>query len=68
MVETDGGPFDMRRFEPLKPCPIKPEILLRGIFAKQCTLFQSAMCPLKLDFYSLSQKEPFAIGGAGGQL
>ena len=47
----------MRRFDPPLPLPIKPKLLVQGIEASSCTMFQSAMCPLKLDFYVVSKDE-----------
>ena len=45
----------MRRFDPPLPMPVEPKLLVHGIEAKSCTMFQSAMCPLKLDFYTHSK-------------
>jgi hypothetical protein len=42
----------MRRFDPPLPMPVEPKLLVHGIEASSCTMFQSAMCPLKLDFYT----------------
>lgn len=51
LVKEERGQFDMRKLDPPRPCPVKPEYLLKGVEASSSTLFQSAMCPLKLDFY-----------------
>lgn len=52
---TSEGLFDMRLLNPPRPCPIKPNLLLKGVIAPSSTLFQSAMCPLKLDFETITQ-------------
>ena len=54
LVNQDGM-YDMRRFDPPLPMPIEPKLMVHGIEAKSCTMFQSAMCPLKLDFYTYSK-------------
>ncbi len=46
------GPFNMQKFDPPRPMPIMPRLYVRGIEAESCTIFMSAMCPLKLDFYT----------------
>jgi hypothetical protein len=52
LVVTEGSGFDMRKIEPPVSCPIKPNIMLKGVKADSSTLFMSAMCPMKLDFYT----------------
>jgi hypothetical protein len=49
------GIYDMRRFDPPLPMPVEPRLLVHGIEASSCTMFQSAMCPLKLDFYTYNK-------------
>jgi phosphatidylinositol 3-kinase len=56
LVVQEGGPFDMRKLVPPRPCPILPNLKFHGIEPSRSFLFQSAMCPLKLDFYS-SERE-----------
>ena len=55
LVSTEGGPFDMRKMDPPRPCPILPNLMFKGIEPQKCFLFQSAMCPLKLDFYAVNK-------------
>jgi len=51
------GPYNMQQFEPPRPIPIKPNLKVHGIHPEGCTIFQSAMCPLKLDFFTLNRIE-----------
>lgn len=48
----------MRKLVPPRPCPIVPSKMFHGIEASRCFLFQSAMCPLKLDFYASDKHTP----------
>jgi hypothetical protein len=42
----------MIQFDKPKPMPIESGIYVRGIDPNSCFVFKSAMCPLKLTFYS----------------
>lgn len=39
LIVAEGGPFDMRKMDPPRPCPIKPNILLKGVEPTSSTLF-----------------------------
>ena len=58
LVVQEGGPFDMRKLVPPRPCPIVPSKVFHGIEPSRSFLFQSAMCPLKLDFYASDKHAP----------
>lgn len=60
---SSEGKFDMRQLNPPRPCPIKPSLYLKGVLAERSTLFQSAMCPLKLDFDCVERQD--GSGGSG---
>jgi hypothetical protein len=45
----------MQHFDPPRPVPILPNLRVSGINAESCTIFQSAMCPIKLDFFTVSR-------------
>ena len=47
----------MSKFDVPMSIPIKPSMMVKGIEPSSCTLFQSAMCPLKLDFYTVQSTE-----------
>jgi len=48
-VLSEGGMFDMTSFDPT-PMPLDPEVQVCGIIPSKCSVFPSAMCPLKLTF------------------
>jgi hypothetical protein len=41
----------------VRPIPIKPNLKVHGINPSGCTIFQSAMCPLKLDFFTVNKED-----------
>ena len=45
----EGGKYEMEDFEP-KPMPLDPKVYVCGIYPEQCSVFTSAMAPLKLTF------------------
>jgi phosphatidylinositol 3-kinase len=46
---SEGGKFDMMNFEPT-PMPLDPTVFVCGIVPEKCSVFTSALCPLKLTF------------------
>ena len=46
---SEGGKFDMMDFEPA-PMPLDPSVKVCGIIPEKCSVFTSALCPLKLTF------------------
>lgn len=38
LVVSDGQ-YDMRKFDPPRPCPVKPTLFLRGVEPKSSTMF-----------------------------
>jgi len=44
-----GGKFEMYDFEPT-PIPLDPTVMVCGLVPEKCTIFKSALCPLKLTF------------------
>ena len=48
-VVNKGGEYEMLEFEPT-PIPLDPSVEVCGIVPERCSVFPSAMCPLKLTF------------------
>ncbi len=49
----------MTHFDPPRPMPMDPKVFVRGIEPSKCFVFKSAMCPLKLSFYTQTNDEPY---------
>jgi phosphatidylinositol 3-kinase len=49
LVVGKNGIFDMHEFTPV-PMPLDPSLQVCGVIADKCSVFPSAMCPLKLTF------------------
>ena len=50
-ISRSGGEFDMTHFDPMLPLPLKPNLLARGAEPTKCSVFTSALAPLRMSFY-----------------
>ena len=52
----EGGKYEMLNFDPA-PMPLDPSVYVCGIFPEKCSVFPSALCPLKLTFKVTEETE-----------
>jgi len=62
-----GGIFDMSNFDPT-PIPLDPSVKVCGIIPEKCSVFPSAMRPLKLTFKVTNETEDLNLPSIDGGL
>lgn len=58
---SKNGKHDMSHFDQSLPIPVKPNLLARGAEPTKCSVFTSALAPLRMSFYvenTLEEKKP----------